>query len=85
MTQPSPDLIFRRRLAAIRAVRGLTLRELDTLSGVSHNTISQVERGRNISLTNAARLSQALGWPLVEFLSDAPGGPLDELRAGTHG
>ncbi|MGI8333442.1 helix-turn-helix domain-containing protein [Actinomadura scrupuli] len=77
------ELAFGRRLAAIRAVRRISLRALAQQSGVSHNAIATVERGQHsISMGKAAALAEALGWSLFDFLGDGPGGPLDEIRDG---
>ncbi len=63
-----------RRSRALRAERGLTLRELAQRSGLSPRFLVQVEGGRgNISVGNLASLARALGTTPAALLS-APGG-----------
>lgn len=62
------------RLKATRESRGLTLRELERLSGVSNATISQIETGRNPNPTaiTISRLAKALGVEVTYLLGPGP-------------
>jgi transcriptional regulator with XRE-family HTH domain len=77
------------RLARLRALAGLSARELGALAGVAPNTVSNIERGSTPSPDTAARIIDALTHALprrtseliaqaVERLRDAP---CDELAA----
>jgi transcriptional regulator with XRE-family HTH domain len=76
------DRLVARRLARIRAARGLTLDGLAQLSGVSRAMISRVERGEASPTAQLlGRLSSALGMTLSSFFADeAAETPL--VRAG---
>jgi transcriptional regulator with XRE-family HTH domain len=55
----APDL--GRRLAEIRAARGLTLKELETLTGIAASTLSKVQNGQaSLSYENLVRLANGL-------------------------
>src|SRR5688572_26758984 len=75
----APDLLadLGRRARALRAGRGLTLKELARRSGLSPRFLVQVESGQgNISVRKLAALARALGTTPAALLSGAP-------RAGT--
>jgi len=47
---------------------GLSLREVETITGVSRTTISNIEKGRGISNVTAKRLSKYVKKPWYELL-----------------
>jgi transcriptional regulator with XRE-family HTH domain len=50
------------KLKALRAERALSLRELGAASGLSHNTLWQLERGReDVHPRTLRKLAEALG------------------------
>lgn len=53
------DLPNMLRLA--RRMRGLSLRDVTDQSGIGFNTLSRLERGREVSLANAVALLRWLG------------------------
>lgn len=53
------------RMAALRAARGLTLRALAELSGVSHQMLGMVEHGQNVTLAKIEPVLVALEARLV--------------------
>jgi transcriptional regulator with XRE-family HTH domain len=60
-----------RRLKHLRTVRGLTITELASSSGVSAGRISQIERGQsNPSINTLQKLRTVLGVTLWAFLED---------------
>jgi XRE family aerobic/anaerobic benzoate catabolism transcriptional regulator len=66
-----------RRIRALRAARGATLRETAARAGLSERFLGQVEGGgANISVRKLARLAGALGTTPAELLS-GPGGERD--------
>ncbi len=76
-----PRQEFGRRVRELRAVRGLTLRELADRLHVSPATISAIENGRTgVSAERVARLAAELGVP-VQRLFGAP--DTDPLRPGS--
>lgn len=69
-----------RRLAALRARRRLTLRQLAERAGISDAYISQLEQGRAApSLATLERLAGALDVHLVDFLDEGHGVVLEEI------
>lgn len=72
------------RLQAARRHSGLTQEELAFKIGRTSESISNIERGRQLpSIETLAHLARELGLPVVEFLSDLPGQkrvPADRLR-----
>ena len=60
---PIADRIRKERIA-----RGLTVRALGKVVGVSGSAVSQWEAGGTIKPANQAALSDALGIPITEFL-----------------
>ena len=61
------------RLREVRKARGLTLRDLEALTGTSKATISRWERCvTDASLVGALRLAWALGVRVEELFSLAP-------------
>jgi len=63
---------FRTKLTRIRRKRGLSQRELGRQANVSFSTISRMEAGHDFSFDNAAKVAEALGYPLAEFLTAEP-------------
>ena len=63
------------RLKSLRTRRQLSIRVLSARSGVSHSTISLIERDRiSPSLDTLGAILDALGSTLVGFLADEPRG-----------
>lgn len=59
------------KLKELRQRRGLKIRELAIRAGVSHSTISLIERNRvSPSIDTLAGIVEALGTTLIDFLSD---------------
>jgi transcriptional regulator with XRE-family HTH domain len=71
MRKTDPQVIFGRRLAALRKERGWSQEQLALESGLARSYLGGVERGqRNISLQNICRLAITLSVPpsaLLEF------------------
>ncbi len=68
----------------IRLVRGLSLRELSELTGVSKALLSQIERGvANPTIEVLSRVAAALGESFLELARPRMDGP-EVLRAGEH-
>src|SRR5687767_478564 len=60
-----------RKLRVLRAERGLTLREASSLTGVTKETISGLERGiRHPHDVTLAKLAEGYGVPVEELLED---------------
>lgn len=60
---------FQHVLSIERNRRGLTLRELGELAGITASNISAIERGKRMpQLGTAVTLAEALGIPLAEML-----------------
>lgn len=60
------------RLRAARAARGMSLRSLAALLGVSPATLSQIENGRtNLSVRRLEQIAAALGMAVAEVLETA--------------
>ena len=61
------------RLRQLREARGVSMRTLATMSGLSANALSMIERGRTSpSVSTLYRLADALGIPVTDFFSPAP-------------
>jgi len=61
------------RLRAFRSERGLSLRALSEIAGLSPNTISLIERGETSpSVSTLQSLATALGVPITSFFSKEP-------------
>jgi transcriptional regulator with XRE-family HTH domain len=75
-TRPDPAVNGAgRRIRALREARGLSLRDLARLSGVSAPMLSQVERGETSpSLAVAGRITRGLGMTLSQLLRLDEGG-----------
>ncbi|OHV08640.1 cupin domain-containing protein [Kushneria phosphatilytica] len=59
------------RLRALRLAKGLSIRELARLSGVTHASISLIERDRHSpSVSSLKRILDCLGVTLSDFFSD---------------
>jgi transcriptional regulator with XRE-family HTH domain len=71
MRKTDPQVLFGRRLAALRKERGWSQEQLALESGLARSYLGGVERGqRNISLQNICRLARTLSVPpsaLLEF------------------
>ena len=64
---------FGAELRAVRVRRGLSQDDLAEVSGLHRTYIGGVERGeRNPSLTNIARLAEALEVPVADLLVTVP-------------
>lgn len=60
------------RLRQLREARGVSMRTLATMSGLSANALSMIERGRTSpSVGTLYRLADALGVPVTDFFSPA--------------
>ena len=58
------------RLRELREARGVSMRTLATMSGLSANALSMIERGKTSpSVSTLYRLADALGVPVTEFFS----------------
>ena len=61
------------RLRGFRSDRGLSLRALSDIAGLSPNTISLIERGETSpSVSTLQSLATALGVPITSFFSEEP-------------
>lgn len=67
-----PDLVaLGRRIAEVRAERGMTQEAVTERSGLAANVISQIENGhRDVRFTTLWRLAAALDLPLSQLLRD---------------
>ncbi len=71
------------RLLDVRRSRGLSLRALATVSGLSINAISRIERGDSSpTVSSLQRLAAALEVPLIEFFRNEPENATVMVRAG---
>jgi len=58
------------RLRQLRDVRGVSMRKLATMSGLSANALSMIERGKTSpSVSTLYKLADALGLPVTDFFS----------------
>lgn len=58
------------RLRQLREARNISMRTLATMSGLSANALSMIERGKTSpSVSTLYRISDALGVPITEFFS----------------
>jgi transcriptional regulator with XRE-family HTH domain len=81
MSDRDPDVAS--RLLEIRQGRGLSLRALADVSGLSVNAISRIERGESSpTVTSLQRLASALDVPLMEFFMVDPPHATVIVRAG---
>src|SRR5262245_45515779 len=75
------------RVRSLRRQRGLTLKELGALAGLSHPFLSQVERGlARPNLASVERIADALNVPVAHLW--APARPREERllrRTDEHG
>lgn len=61
------------RLRQLREGRGVSMRTLATMSGLSANALSMIERGKTSpSVSTLYRLADALDVPVTDFFSPAP-------------
>ena len=63
------------KLKELRIEKGFTVRKLEELSGVSHNTIARIESGRKAEPLTIRKLAIALGvdWrTMLELTDEAP-------------
>lgn len=58
------------KLKEIRTAKGLTVPKLSELSGVPVRTIENIEKRKESTVSNAKKLSAALGVTLDELCSD---------------
>ncbi len=59
-----------KRLRQLRDGRGVSMRTLATMSGLSANALSMIERGKTSpSVSTLYRLSEALGVPVTDFFA----------------
>lgn len=74
-----------RRLAQLRAERGLSLEALAQQTGLSRATLSRIERNE-LSPTAAmlARLCAVFGWTLSRFMADTDTRPPNLLPSDSH-
>lgn len=71
MRKTDPKIIFGKRVAALRKVRGWSQEQLSLESGLARSYLGGVERGqRNISLINIYRLAEALSLPAFTLFQD---------------
>jgi transcriptional regulator with XRE-family HTH domain len=69
---------FSDALARARRVQGLSVRALAAKADVSFSTVSRMESGGvGFHFDHAARVAQALGYTLAEFLTAEPCGTCD--------
>lgn len=63
-----------RRLKMLRTERGMTLQEVEGLTGLVPATISLIERGitRHPYATTVAKLARAYGVPIGDLIDPAP-------------
>lgn len=60
-------------ISGLRKARGISLRELERMSGVGYSYISKVERGvKNVSFEAICRLLEALGATLSVIEQEKP-------------
>lgn len=74
----SADVLIADRLRRARQLKGLTLAEVASQVGLSHNFLSMVERGvTDLSLSRFRRLASFYGIPVTELLTEdsGPQGP----------
>ena len=70
----SGDIFIAERLRRARQLRGLTLSEVASQVGLSHNFLSMVERGMtDLSLARFRRLAEFYGIPPADLLTDDSG------------
>ena len=62
--------VFAHRVRAHRLARGLSLRGLAAISGVSYPSLSRIERGTGPTLVTGALIAGAFGVPLAALLPD---------------
>ncbi len=61
------------RLKQLREMRGVSMRTLATMSGLSANALSMIERGKTSpSVSTLYRLADALEVPVTDFFAPAP-------------
>lgn len=61
------------RLKQLREMRGVSMRTLATMSGLSANALSMIERGKTSpSVSTLYRLADALEIPVTDFFAPAP-------------
>ncbi len=65
--------VFGRRLRELREAKGLSLRDLQDLTGIAHQTLLKYEDGDNLP-----------NWKSVEKIADALDVSLDEFRDKTE-
>lgn len=64
MTKTDPRIVFGKRIATLRKMRGWSQEQLALESGLARSYLGGVERGqRNISLLNIYRLAESMELP----------------------
>jgi transcriptional regulator with XRE-family HTH domain len=63
---PSPSQLFGDRVYGARHARGLSMRALAQLAGISPSPIDRIENGHGCQFDTAARIAAALGITLDE-------------------
>jgi len=72
MTDPNENFSVGSRIRLLRLRKGLSLRSLAEISGLSSNAISLIERGENSPTVASLRhLAAALEVPIADFFQDA--------------
>jgi transcriptional regulator with XRE-family HTH domain len=67
-----PSTLVSEHLKALRNARGLTMRDLAQISGMSVNTISLIERGRSSpTISTLHRLATALGVKVTDLVQES--------------
>ncbi|HXV14835.1 MAG TPA: XRE family transcriptional regulator [Candidatus Krumholzibacteria bacterium] len=70
------------RVKRVRHEKGLTLKAVESLSGVSATHLSEIERGETSpTLGSLARIARALSKPTAYFLEDNELGPVSRVGA----
>ena len=70
---PIMDLELSETLRMLRMRKGLTLRDMEAISGVDHATISRMENGKGeISFQKLQRLAKALGVTIGALCGEMP-------------
>lgn len=72
LPKPAISIDVGLRLRELREGRGVSMRTLATMSGLSANALSMIERGKTSpSVSTLYRLADAMGVPVTDFFSPA--------------
>lgn len=84
LSEPLLEISVGRAVKRDRLLKGMTMAQLSTASGVSTAMISKIERGQvSASLNTLGALARAIDVPLVNFLADlAEQTDISHVRAG---